>query len=320
VILFNFRNGRAALSAVALALGLAVAPVVAQTQRAALQAPLATMAPLMAVSHTGNAFVAVGDYGVILTSAEGRDWRQAKVPVDGPLTDVHFIDAQQGWAVGHGGVVLHSRDGGQAWQLLSRIEGAPVLLALWFENAMHGLAVGAYGAAWVTHDGGISWQQTKIGEGRDGDLHLNAIIVDKDGRLFIAGESGAIFRSSDKGASWSRLKSGVTGSLWGGVALRDGGLVIFGMSGRILTSQDHGATWQNIDSGTREALTGGTELADGRLVVVGNGGLVTLAKGRPLAFTATVRSDRQNLSSVAAGPLGLLLVGQQGVVKNQGTP
>jgi photosystem II stability/assembly factor-like uncharacterized protein len=286
---------------------------IAASERPALQVPLASMAPLVAASRAGNAFVAVGDYGVIVTSDDGKAWQQSTVPVDTPLTAVHFIDARQGWAVGHGGVVLHTTDGGRVWQLLSRMEGAPVLLDVWFENALHGIAVGAYGTAATSRDGGKTWQKAPVGEGRDGDLHLNAIVTDHAGRLFLAAEGGAIFRSADNGMSWSRLNSGVTGSLWGGLALRDGGVMLFGMSGRILVTHTQGAQWHAVSSGTQEALTGGTQLADGRIAIVGNGGVVTVSSDGARTFTASVRSDRQNLAAVAASVSELLLFGQQGV-------
>ncbi len=54
-----------------------------------------------------------GERGIVLLSDDaGVSWRQAKVPVSVSLTAVQFVDAEQGWAVGHLGVVLHTQDGG----------------------------------------------------------------------------------------------------------------------------------------------------------------------------------------------------------------
>jgi photosystem II stability/assembly factor-like uncharacterized protein len=283
--------------------------------RAALKVPLAEMAPLTGVAYAGDSLVTLGDYGVILTSTDGKNWAQANVPIDTPLTAASFVDAKEGWAVGHGGVVLHTSDGGKNWQLQSRIDGAPVLLALWFENAKHGITVGAYGSAFETKDGGQTWQKIKVGEGRDGDLHLNAIIADTSGNVFLAAESGAAFRSGDHGANWRKLKTGVNGSLWSGVFLKDGTVLLLGMSGRILASRDHGATWTIVTSGTQQALTSAAELPDGRVVIVGNGGVVTISPPGTLSFVASVREDRQNLAAVASvpGQRSLLLFGQQGL-------
>lgn len=308
--------GAGALLMATLVIGIAAAtaaePVAA---RAALKVPLAEMAPLTGVAHAGETLVAFGDYGVILTSTDGKAWAQANVPVDTPLTAATFVDAKEGWVVGHGGVVLHTSDGGKNWQLQSRIQGAPVLLALWFESAKHGFTVGAYGGAFETRDGGQTWLKIKVGVGHDGDLHLNAIVADQSGNVFLAAESGGAFRSSDRGASWSRLKTGVNGSLWNGLTLKDGTVLLLGMSGRILASRDHGATWSIVASDTQQALTSAVELADGRIVVVGNGGVVTTSPPGALNFVASVREGRQNLSAVASLPAQkeLLLFGQQGI-------
>src|SRR3569623_1138426 len=38
---------------------------------------------------------------------------------DAELTDVMFVDAQRGWAVGDRGVIWHTSDGGKRWQMQS---------------------------------------------------------------------------------------------------------------------------------------------------------------------------------------------------------
>jgi photosystem II stability/assembly factor-like uncharacterized protein len=290
---------------------------VSAADRAALSAPLAEQAPLMAVTRAGTRLVAVGDYGVILTSSDGTRWQQAVVPVDVPLTATTFVDEKEGWAVGHAGLVLHSSDSGQHWSIQSRIEGAPVLLSVWFENAKHGIVVGAYGHAYDTLDGGHTWKKIKIGEGHDADLHLNAIVAAADGTLFLAAEGGGAFRSSDAGASWARLNTNVRGSLWSGVTLKNGSVLLFGMTGRILVSQDSGKSWKVANSGTQEALTAATVTSDGHIVIVGNGGVMTSATAQELVFTASVRPDRQNLAAVANAPNGnqMIVFGQQGIKK-----
>jgi Uncharacterized protein related to plant photosystem II stability/assembly factor len=70
--------------------------------------------PLLAISRAGNRLISAGARGHILYSDDGgSSWRQAEVPVSSDLTAVRFATPQDGWAVGHDGVVLHSADGGQ---------------------------------------------------------------------------------------------------------------------------------------------------------------------------------------------------------------
>lgn len=308
-----------AAAAVALLAGLALALAAERAAtdppaRPALAVPLATKAPLTAVARAGDRWVAVGDYGVVLYTGDGRQWQQAgSVPVDTLLTAVTFVSAEQGWAVGHGGVVLSTGDGGRTWSTLATLEGSPTLLSVWFGDADHGLATGAYGAAFATRDGGRTWNRIEVGRDRDEELHLNHVFAAGKG-LFIAAESGAAFRSTDGGQTWSRLKTGVSGSLWTGAALRSGAVLLAGMSGRLLASRDDGETWTTVDTGTDQALTGVIETPTGDIVAVGNGGVIVRVDAGLATARAEVRADRQNLAAVGALPSGLVYFGQQGAV------
>ena len=103
---------------VALALAVTGNVWAADAQAPAIALESAQHAPLVAVSQVGRRLVAVGDHGIVVLSDDGETWRQASsVPVDGLLTALSFIDERQGWAVGHGGVLLHTEDGGETWAL-----------------------------------------------------------------------------------------------------------------------------------------------------------------------------------------------------------
>ncbi len=143
---------------------------------------------LMGAAQAGTRLVAVGERGVIaLSDDQGKSWRQATVPRSVGLTAASFVDARNGWAVGHGGVVLASRDAGENWvrQFDGLQAGQLVLKAakascdataqaeaeqmvadgadkpffdLHFSDAKHGLVVDAYNLAFVTEDGAATWQ------------------------------------------------------------------------------------------------------------------------------------------------------------------
>lgn len=280
----------------------------------AMKARLAAKVPVTGIARAGNALVAVGDYGTVVRSTdEGKTWQQAEVPVSVLLTAVHFADDSHGWAVGHGGVILASSDGGANWQIQTTLDERPVLLSVHFTDARRGYAVGAYGAAFVTSDGGRNWAPMAVGSGHDADLHLNHIFSTLGGTLFLAAETGVAFRSTDRGASWTKLETGVSGSLWSGLERSDGEVVLLGMSGKVIASRDGGNTWQARETGTEQSLTSGITLANGGLIVVGAGGVVLRGNGTgPLQLE--IRPDRQNLAAVMAAPTGTLVVaGQLGV-------
>src|SRR5262245_59197320 len=73
----------------------------------------------LAAARAGERLVAVGERGLIALSDDGGvHWRQAPSPVSASLTGVQFASAKVGWAIGHYGVVLGTRDGGETWSLL----------------------------------------------------------------------------------------------------------------------------------------------------------------------------------------------------------
>ena len=120
-IMIAFRNTVVALG-LALAATLSVpslgAGFVDPLDAPATQSPLAARTLLQGVANAGNRIVAVGQRGhVVYSTDSGASWKQASVPVSSDLTAVFFIDDKQGWAVGHDGVILHTADGGEKWDL-----------------------------------------------------------------------------------------------------------------------------------------------------------------------------------------------------------
>lgn len=287
----------------------------ADAARAVIRLKNPMAAPLISTANAGSRVVALGDHGVVIYSDNLKDWQQAKqVPVTSLLTAASFAGKSEGWAVGHGGVVLHTTDGGNRWAVQHRFDDSPMLLSVHFQDARNGFIVGAYGFAAATHDGGSSWTRITVGAEGD-DFHLNHIFAGQDGTLYIAAEAGNAYRSIDGGFSWRPMKTGVQGSLWSGLALRDGRIVLLGMSGRVLVSADKGASWTVIDAGTQQAITSGTQLPDGRLAVVGNGGFFAVSDADVKTLSAGLREDRLSAVSVASNtPDKLVLFGGFGII------
>jgi len=272
-------------------------------------------APIYAATTAGQRIVAVGDYGLINLSDDGKTFRQAKVPTRAPLTSVFFIDQRRGWAVGHDGTVLGSSDGGESWQVLREMRGQDqVLMSVWFENAEHGLAVGQFGLALETHDGGKTWAERSLVAGEAGEGHLLQLVPVGNGVLLVAGEAGSILRSVDAGAHWVAIQTDNKGSFWTGAGLADGSVLMAGMRGHVYRSVDHGEHWAEVPSGTQQSLTGISQRPDGSVRIVGLSGASLLSKDGGQHFSASLRPDRVGLTAIAHATGGDLLFTAQGAL------
>ncbi len=319
---------KVAMLATALSLlGVLSTPVLAADETGAppafaIQSPKAAKGLMIDVVHAGSRLVAVGDRGHILYSDDqGSTWTQAKVPTRQLLTAVFFVDEKHGWAVGHDAQILASADGGATWtQQYQDLKREAPLLDIWFKDAEHGLAVGAYGALIETTDGGKTWADVSDRLDNEDQFHLNAIASIKDAGLFIVGEQGSMFRSSDDGQTWEKLEGPYQGSLFGVISTaQPHTLLAYGLRGNLYRSTDFGSTWEQVElNAARGALefglSGATLLDDGSLVVVGNGGSVVVSHDDGQTFSVFNRPDRISLSAVTAtGNGNLILVGQGGV-------
>ncbi|MCM2328396.1 MAG: YCF48-related protein [Lysobacter sp.] len=276
--------------------------------------PKVTMERLLLVdaTHRGSRVVAVGDRGyIVLSDDNGATWRRAKSPAAPMLTAVEFLDAKQGWAVGHDSVILATADGGDTWtqQFAAPAEQRP-LLDVTFLDKDNGFAIGAYGAFHETSDGGRTWNPRKVIED---DKHLNAFVRLSDGRLVILGEAGTILLSADAGKTWSPVASPYKGSLFGGLVADDGAVVAFGLRGRIFRSTDAGKTWTAVDNASVATLMGGTKLPDGALVIAGNGGTVLVSRDHGKSFVPLVTGSTKAFAKAILGPPNaVILIGETG--------
>lgn len=315
------------LRLVLLTLPLLAWPVLAQpptpaplTPVAAQRVAYATHAMLLAATRAGARIVAVGDHGIVLLSDDnGRSFRQARaVPIDSTLTGVSFIDAREGWAVGHWGSILHSNDGGETWSLQrSDVTTDRPLFAVQFFDARRGVAVGLWSLVLTTEDGGAHWQAVTPAppEGaKKADLNLYGLFADARGRVYATAERGMLLRSDDFGHSWSYLPTGYKGSLWTGLAAADGSLYAAGLRGSLVQSDDDGRSWRQLQTGSTASISAMAQV--GRdVIAVGADGLLLRHRAGTAGFDATPRSDRLSLTAVVGAADGhAVLFSRQGVV------
>ncbi len=294
----------------------------------------------LALARAGDRLVAVGERGVVLLSDDaGATWRQAaSVPVSVTLTDVHFVSASEGWLVGHSGVVLHSGDGGEHWQLqldgnqVARIilddarsraatDSAEVrnaqrlvddgpdkpLLGVRFVDARNGFVVGAYGIALATTDGGGSWHSLVGRIPNPRGNHLYQIQIDAR-RILIAGEQGVLFRSDDGGASFHGLSVPYGGTFFGVLGMTGERLLAYGLRGNAWRSEDGGSNWVKVDLGQPVTVTAGLRLGDGSLLLADESGRLLRSRDEGRSFSALPVHPGTGLTGIGEARDGALVL------------
>jgi len=266
-------------------------------QRPSILSPLSSKVLLTDSAIAGKRIVAVGTRGhIVYSDDQGKSFSQAAVPTRMLLTAVDFVSDQEGWAVGHDAVILHTRDGGKSWALQHEDPALEKpLLDVLFLDAQHGIAVGAYGLMLKTRDGGNNWEATEVEEA---DWHFNTLLKIKEG-LLIAGETGKLLRSDDMGETWTALESPYVGSLFGANTIGpDQQILLYGLRGHVFQSNDRGNSWEELKTGLTRNLFDSAELPNGDVVVVGGGGTVLVKAAADPQFKQAPYSGYGNLVSV----------------------
>lgn len=189
------------------------------------------------------------------------------------------------------------------------------LLDVWFANEYQGYAVGAYGILLQTLDGGENWTLISNRLENPEGFHLNSVASTPSGAIFITGESGAIFRSTNEGENWDRLTPPYEGSFFG-ITSKGDSIVVFGLRGNIYRSRNNGDNWETVKTNANTTITAGMPTRSGLIVLVGNAGHVLFSKDQGKSFNVTVRADRLSLSAITESTdHHLIAVGSRGVHK-----
>lgn len=317
------------------------APVQPAITRPAAITPIASRSVILALARAGDRIVAVGERGIVLKSDDdGKTWRQGSVPVSVTLTGVQLLDKLRGWAVGHGGVVLRTDDGGATWRkqfdgaMAARLaqqarasstagaEPAPVPLNasatmtaaasdkpffdVYFRNASEGFIVGAFGLMFRTQDGGNTWSYWSDRLDNKQDAHLYAILP-VDGSLYVAGELGSLFQSTDGGVTFTRVTAPYAGSFFGLVAPATATApVAVGLKGNAVFND--GQEWHKSTTNTGASFSGATRLGDGTLLATTSAGTLMRSRDGGRSFEAVPVPQLWPLTAVLQASDGAVIL------------
>ncbi|MBA7602157.1 Ycf48-like protein [subsurface metagenome] len=147
------------------------------------------------------------------TTDGGRSWQAKGVEPElrFGVNDIHFVDDQNGWAVGgsvdalDAGVILNTKNGGETWQVQEREVGA-ILRGVFFSDLNHGCAVGfgpfCGGVIMTTDDGGQTWEYHY-----PSCPWLNDVFFLDASTGWAVGDYGFACLTEDSGATWTRVET-----------------------------------------------------------------------------------------------------------------
>jgi photosystem II stability/assembly factor-like uncharacterized protein len=177
------------------------------------------------------------DSAVVVVEPAQDGWYVQPSSANGAdLHGVFFLsDARTGWAVGAGGKILHTTDGGAHWAPQTS-NTSFALQAIWFTSALKGWAVGLGGTVLHTVNGGASW--TRIDAGTAQALYD---VCFSDGQTGSIAGSGVILTTDDEGDTWS-LDFPTAAALYS-ISFSGANGWAVGAAGTIVGTHDYGTSW-----------------------------------------------------------------------------
>jgi photosystem II stability/assembly factor-like uncharacterized protein len=220
---------------------------------------LSTAAPIAVGGRSSEPTGAVQ----FLTDDGGSGWdaEPPRWPNNFPnLNDVSLIDASNGWAVGDGGTIIHTSDGGGTWGPQSS-GVTQTLNAVHFSSDTTGWAVGDGGVIVRTGNGGTGWETQTSGTAND----LNDVVFTPGASIgFAVGDAETVLATTDTGANWQAKTSPAASmarpwtptptDLFALYASSDTTAWVGGADGLLAVTGNGGTSWARKSTGTADTL------------------------------------------------------------------
>ncbi len=213
-------------------------------------------------------------------------------------------------AVGTGGQVLESADGGKAWTV-SQTEGTELALLGVDQRGNQAVAVGQRGTIAVRQDN--RWRAVPSPT----EERLMAVALNGEGIAIAAGAFGTLMRSVDGGQSWSLVniewpnldedQMGVSPHLYDVQFVDTNTVMVVGEYAVVLRSEDGGVNWEVVHRGDASVFAVRVN-DDGRGYAVGQDGLIMRTTDGGLSWERRQTESKANLFSVQVLPSGRVVV------------
>lgn len=186
---------------------------------------------------------------------------------------MHFVKDSTGWAAGHNGIILHTKNGGDTWnrQITNVFEH---LADVHFINREEGWAVGGSRVRnnvfiLYTSDGGETW----VHQGSDVEERILDVHFLNDSTGWIAGTNGFIAQTKNSGSDWNTKQSGTNWDLRGVAFINDVTGWTSSTFGIVSNTMDGGNSWNNYDFSTPSFDTHGMDFNNEGIVWFAAGGI-----------------------------------------------
>lgn len=329
-----------------------VAPVVrafdSPLDEAARLSDRLTINSMLAVAKAGSRLIAVGPRGgIIASNDQGKNWTQAQVPVSVDLVAISFPSEREGWVVGHGGVVLHTSDGGMTWEkqldglkasklaidyyssnvadipdaqdflakernLTANNETQP-FLGVFFIDEHRGYIVGTFNRIFATEDGGKNWVPQMHLTDNLQEWHFYSI-SGANNQIYITGEQGLVRRHEPQTNRFVSVNTPYKGTIFGVTATDNEQVFVYGMRGSLFHSADQGHSWERIPLPFESNLMQLLSVGDSHLLIIGQSGQIAQSNDGGRTFKAQQpNKPMPYYGAVLLDESRLALAGAQGV-------
>jgi len=219
-----------------------------------------------AVHPNGTLFAGGALIGIFKSTNDGATWVDTNNDIsDIEVNSVAVVPNGSGGThviVGdYSGIFVSTNDGG-SWQSVE-----PTAMPLDYAVTPSAVFAGGFGGVLRSTDGGLTWANTPI----SGTAQAMAATAN-GANVFAGGDPFGVYRSTNNGASWTLVNSGLTDLRITSLLSPDGTQLFAAGAGGVYLTKDQGDHWSSVSTGLTTGVQSLALSADGATLLAGTSG------------------------------------------------
>ncbi|MCZ6635211.1 MAG: DUF5050 domain-containing protein [bacterium] len=220
-----------------------------------------------AIDEAGQLFAGTGSGGVFRSADNGQTWEAFNAGLTSIRANALAFDANSDLFAGTNTGVFRFAKGGDQWASIytappdAIVIGSVVALAVQSNNS---ILAGTNEGVIRSTDGGENWASVNTGLAA---AQVTALAGDLDGHLFAGSAGGGIYRSVNKGATWTQ--QGLRNMHIQAVTVLSDGTVFVGSQVGVFRSTDNGETWEPFNTGLTTTFVRSLEILSNGEILAG---------------------------------------------------